>query len=224
MTDTTGHERTATPLSQSIELALTNQPDVKNKYGSGRIRPQHVVFYYLDGRINAHLYGVWVREDGEVTDAPVDQDYRHDADWPDWLASLARDHQPAVAPATDAVAVEAERDSLGREADRLRKDWVEMRTRAERAERIQENADFHLGQEMARRQSAEKETDRLRAVIARIGQMADHWEQQLPEVIRTPAVVSALRAALEPAAVPAGQAPATDRADVEAQQPKETRP
>ncbi|MCU1612607.1 MAG: hypothetical protein JWO98_147 [Frankiales bacterium] len=29
---------------------------------------------------------------------------------------------------------EAERDSLGREADRLRKDWVQMRTRAEQAE------------------------------------------------------------------------------------------
>ncbi|QCX81194.1 hypothetical protein C9F11_38055 [Streptomyces sp. YIM 121038] len=31
------------------------------------------------------------------------------------------------------------------------------------AERIRENADFHLGQEMARRQRAEKETARLRA-------------------------------------------------------------
>ncbi|MET9073909.1 hypothetical protein ABZX95_17415 [Streptomyces sp. NPDC004232] len=38
------------------------------------------------------------------------------------------------------------------------------------------------------------------AVLARIRQMADYWEQQLPEVIRTPAVVSALRAAMEPAA------------------------
>lgn len=57
-----------------------------------------------------------------------------------------------------------------------------------------------------------KERDRLRAVVARIRQMADYWEQRLPEVIRTPAVVSALRAALEPAAVSsAGQAPATDR-------------
>jgi len=34
----------------------------------------------------------------------------------------------------DRAAVEAERDALGREADRLRKDWVEMRTRAEQAE------------------------------------------------------------------------------------------
>ena len=45
-----------------------------------------------------------------------------------------------------------------------------------------------------------EERDRLRAVVARVRQMADVWEQQLPEVIRTPAVVSALRAALEPAA------------------------
>lgn len=48
-----------------------------------------------------------------------------------------------------------------------------------------------------------EDRDRLRAVVARIGQMADAWEQQLPEVIRTPAVVSAIRAALEPAAMPA---------------------
>jgi hypothetical protein len=39
---------------------------------------------------------------------------------------------------------------------------------------------------------------RQQAALARIGQMADYWEQKLPEVIRTPAVVSALRAALEP--------------------------
>ncbi|MGW4493811.1 hypothetical protein [Streptomyces sp. NPDC004376] len=40
----------------------------------------------------------------------------------------------AVLPESGRAAVEAERDSLGREADRLRKDWVEMRARAERAE------------------------------------------------------------------------------------------
>jgi hypothetical protein len=46
---------------------------------------------------------------------------------------------------------------------------------------------------------AQQERDRLRAAVARLAQMADHWEQQLPEVIRTPAVVSAIRAVLEPA-------------------------
>ena len=39
---------------------------------------------------------------------------------------------------------------------------------------------------------------RAEAAIARIRQMADAWEQRLPDVIRTPAVVSALRAALDP--------------------------
>jgi len=39
-----------------------------------------------------------------------------------------------TAPVDRATVLEAERDSLGREADRLREDWVEMRTRAERAE------------------------------------------------------------------------------------------
>jgi hypothetical protein len=58
-----------------------------------------------------------------------------------------------------------------------------------------------------------EERDRLRAVVARIRQMADAWEQQLPEVIRTPAVVSALRAALEPAVSSVGQAPADRKAE-----------
>mgnify|MGYP003580092940 CR=1 FL=1 len=43
--------------------------------------------------------------------------------------------------------------------------------------------------------------------LVRIRQMADYWEQHLPEVIRTPAVVSALRAVLDVAA-PAPAAPA----------------
>ena len=60
-----------------------------------------------------------------------------------------------------------------------------------------------------------EERDRLRAVVARVAQMADAWEQQLPEVIRTPAVVSALRAALEVADGPS-------RLGDEAQQQPET--
>lgn len=50
------------------------------------------------------------------------------------------------------------------------------------------------------------ERDRLRAVVARVAQMADAWEQRLPEVIRTPAVVSAIRAALEAADDPSRMA------------------
>lgn len=57
-----------------------------------------------------------------------------------------------------------------------------------------------------------EERDRLRAALARIRQMADYWEQHLPETIRTPAVVSALRAALESA--PAAAPPSADRATV----------
>lgn len=44
----------------------------------------------------------------------------------------------------------------------------ELRRKLATAERIRENADFHLGQEMARRQLAEKETARLRAQLAAI--------------------------------------------------------
>lgn len=57
---------------------------------------------------------------------------------------------------------------------------------------------------------AEQRAAALDAVVARLRQMTDHWEQQLPEVIRTPAVVSAIRAALERAetvpSVPADRA------------------
>ena len=41
-----------------------------------------------------------------------------------------------------------------------------------------------------------------RAAIARVRQMADAWEQQLPETIRTATAVEAIRTALEPATVP----------------------
>lgn len=46
-------------------------------------------------------------------------------------------------------------------------------------------------------EEARAELKHAHAALARIRQMADHWEQHLPEVIRTPAVVSALRAALD---------------------------
>jgi len=47
--------------------------------------------------------------------------------------------------------------------------------------------------------------------LARIRQMADFWERHLPEVIRTPAVVSALRAAME-SVVPASPPPVDETA------------
>jgi hypothetical protein len=52
------------------------------------------------------------------------------------------------------------------------------------------------------------------AALARIRQMADYWEKNLPEVIRTPAVVSAIRAALERAEPVAVSAPPAGRAAV----------
>ncbi|MFD5899120.1 hypothetical protein [Streptomyces sp. NPDC060366] len=52
-------------------------------------------------------------------------------------------------------------------AERGQAEGIITRLRAELAasERIRENADFHLGQEMARRQLAEKESGRLRAEL-----------------------------------------------------------
>jgi hypothetical protein len=111
MTETTEPqptEATVTVASQSIELLLTGKPDVRYKWGSGSIRPGIVVFTYRQDGIHAHLYGVWVREDGELTDDPCDQEYRIGGpdDWPDWLAELAREHKPADgAPVADRAAL-----------------------------------------------------------------------------------------------------------------------
>lgn len=41
--------------------------------------------------------------------------------------------------------------------------------------------------------------ERAEAAIARVRQMTTHWEECLPDTIRTPAVVSALLAATDPA-------------------------
>lgn len=56
---------------------------------TGHIRPAFVAIACLDTRRSAHLYGTWISEDGEQTDDPVDQLYRHDDDWPKELAALA---------------------------------------------------------------------------------------------------------------------------------------
>lgn len=88
-------------------------------------------------------------------------------------------------------------------ADLLRRMAAEAQqpeTQAELAS-LAMNAANALSDEKRHYEIACQENARLRAVVTRVEQMADHWEQQLPEVIRTPAVVSAIRAALEPAAV-----------------------
>ena len=79
-------------------------------------------------------------------------------------------------------------DPLG-EAQRRGDFW---KRRAERLEADRNRANKALAQ-------AQQRATALDAVLDRLRQMTDHWEKQLPEVIRTPAVVSAIRAALEQA-------------------------
>jgi hypothetical protein len=109
-------DSTATPLSHAIELRVTGHPDVPNKHGSGHIRPTDVDIRYRDGSIRANLYGRWVREDGELTDAPISQNYAaykgDTADWPDWLAELARKNAPKEQPADQAALRERITDAL----------------------------------------------------------------------------------------------------------------
>jgi uncharacterized small protein (DUF1192 family) len=73
-------------------------------------------------------------------------------------AGLEEEDCPSFAAALDEY-VRAERD--------------ELRRKLTHSERIRENADFHLGQEMARRQMADKETARLRAELAALPTPAD---------------------------------------------------
>ncbi|MFD5491595.1 hypothetical protein ACFWH4_01305 [Streptomyces sp. NPDC127091] len=78
--------------------------------------------------------------------------------------------QAATFTAADLVAALR---SAGTEKDKLHQSEMrELRRKLAAAERIRENADFHLGQEMARRQLAEKETARLRAEKAVMPQPA----------------------------------------------------
>lgn len=93
-------EPTAVVLEQQVELRVTGQPDVKNMYGSGHIRPTEATFRYMASGLRAQVYGRWVREDGEMTDAPCSNDYAaHEGDtseWPGWLADLAAAWRPTT--------------------------------------------------------------------------------------------------------------------------------
>ncbi|WUH94497.1 hypothetical protein OG900_33075 [Streptomyces sp. NBC_00433] len=82
-------------------LIIDNAPDVPNRYGSGSIRVADVTITYHRGedgsrRITARVRGEWRRPDGEITDAPINQEYADGptADWPDWLAGLAWYYHP----------------------------------------------------------------------------------------------------------------------------------
>ena len=105
-------EPTATPAGQSIALHLTGYPYIPNRWGPGHIRPTGIRLDYgnqrtPDARL-AHVFGLWVREDGEVTDAPVDRDYYAPngdlSSWPPEIADLAKKHQPAAVSADQAPA------------------------------------------------------------------------------------------------------------------------
>jgi hypothetical protein len=90
-----------------------------------------------------------------------------------------------------------------------------LRTELAQSESIRENADFHLGQEMARRQLAEKETARLRAESAAVAAFLDEQDRaarlfELP----TPAWVEAVRAASAPPVAPHAASPAAEAPEV----------
>ena len=116
---------TATVAGQSIALNVTGYPDVPNRWGTGHIRVTGIRLDYgnsrtPDGR-HAFITGLWIREDGEVTDAPVDRYYDAlDGDtsgWPEWIADLARKHEPRpLTPCTCRQAVHA-REHTGRPVD-----------------------------------------------------------------------------------------------------------
>lgn len=97
-------ESTAAILHQQIVLRATGQPDVKNKYGSGHIRPTEITLRYTPSGMRAHVHGRWVREDGEATNAPCSNDYAafegDVGEWPDWLADLAGTWRPASPTST----------------------------------------------------------------------------------------------------------------------------
>ncbi|MGW2725633.1 hypothetical protein [Streptomyces sp. NPDC001492] len=95
---------TATVAGQSIALHVVGYPDVPNRWGAGRIRATGIRIDYgstisPDAR-HAVVTGLWVRDDGEVTDNPLDRYYDAPdggmAGWPDWIADLARKHTPPV--------------------------------------------------------------------------------------------------------------------------------
>lgn len=101
--------------------------------------------------------------------------------------------------------------ALPAELDALAAGITELANRAEQAEAALEQAELDAeqqarhfrtvcGERESYRQAWKYEQKRratAEAAINRVRQMTDAWEQQLPDVIRTPAVVSALRAATD---------------------------
>lgn len=119
-------EPTATVAGQSIALHLTGYPDIPNRWGPGHIRPTSIRLDYGNLRTpdarRAIVTGLWVRDDGEATDASLDRDYNAPngdlTGWPPEIADLARAHapQPPLTPCTCRQAVHI-REHAGRAAD-----------------------------------------------------------------------------------------------------------
>lgn len=97
---------TATVAGQSIALHIANAPDIPNRWGPGHIRATGLRLDYgslqtPDTR-RATVTGLWIREDGQLTDEPLDRDYYaptgDTSGWPAWIADLARTHTPNTSP------------------------------------------------------------------------------------------------------------------------------
>ena len=131
MADTTP-QPAATAAGQSIALYVTGYPDVPNRWGAGHIRATVLRLDYGNARTLAgrsiHLTGLWVREDGEATDATIDQHYDapdgDTSEWPDWIAELAREHDPDATTAPSAPADRAVRRERYAAAIRETDGWV----------------------------------------------------------------------------------------------------
>lgn len=130
---------TATVAGQSIALHVAGYPDVPNRWGSGQIRATGLRLDYGNSRTpngrHVFLTGLWVNDDGQVTDDPLDRYYdAPDGDtstWPDWIAELAKTHTPAdradvLLEAAEAVAA-LDRRKLGIASDTIRDAWEEGR-------------------------------------------------------------------------------------------------
>lgn len=100
----TDAQPTATVAGQSIALHVTGYPDIPNRWGAGRIRATGIRIDYgssisPDAR-HVFVTGLWIREDGEATDNPLDRYYDaptgDTSGWPEWIADLTRKHTPTM--------------------------------------------------------------------------------------------------------------------------------
>lgn len=85
-----------------VFLSIQGAPEVKNRYGSGTMRPTEaqITYWYDSGDATSpsatvRLLGLWTREGGEQTDHVMDQNYdAPQRNWPDWLVEIVRANQP----------------------------------------------------------------------------------------------------------------------------------